>query len=147
MKPTKFSNHGLNRRIVLSTLAVLPTLVGLRPISARAQGQTDALPSWNDGATKKAITEFVSRVTVQGGSDFVPPAERVAVFDNDGTLVGGAAHVHPACLRARSRKGEAPRHPEWKDKQPFKAALERHEDPCRSGRQGSWSSSWRPMPA
>ena len=72
LKPNQFSASGLNRRALLSSLAVLPTLVGLRPISARAQGQTDALPSWNDGATKKAITDFVSRVTVQGGPDFVP---------------------------------------------------------------------------
>ena len=124
LKPTKFSNHGLNRRIVLSTLAVLPTLVGLRPISARAQGQTDALPSWNDGATKKAITEFVSRVTVQGGSDFVPPAERVAVFDNDGTLwLEQPMYVQLAFALDRV-KALASQHPEWKDKQPFKAVLE-----------------------
>ena len=124
MKPTKFSNHGLNRRIVLSTLAVLPTLVGLRPVSARAQGQTDALPSWNDGATKKAITEFVSRVTVQGGSDFVPPAERVAVFDNDGTLwLEQPMYVQLAFALDRV-KALAAQHPEWKDKQPFKAVLE-----------------------
>jgi phosphoserine phosphatase len=124
LKPTKFSNHGLNRRIVLSTLAVLPTLVGLRPISARAQGQTDALPSWNEGATKKAITDFVSRVTVQGGSDFVPPAERVAVFDNDGTLwLEQPMYVQLAFALDRV-KALAPLHPEWKDKQPFKAVLE-----------------------
>src|SRR5215203_191433 len=124
LKPSKFSNHGLNRRIVLSTLAVLPTLVGLRPISARAQGQTDALPSWNDGATKKAITEFVSRVTVQGGSDFVRPAERVAVFDNDGTLwLEQPMYVQLAFALDRV-KALASQHPEWKDKQPFKAVLE-----------------------
>src|SRR5215212_6376836 len=124
LKPTKFSNHGLNRRALLSTLAVLPTLVGLRPISARAQGQTDALPSWNDGATKKAITDFVSRVTVQGGSDFVPPAERVAVFDNDGTLwLEQPMYVQLAFALDRV-KALAAQHPEWKDKQPFKAVLE-----------------------
>jgi len=73
LKPNQHYHSGLNRRALLSTLAVLPTLVGLRLMSARTQGQTDALPSWNDGAPKKAITDFVSRVTVQGGSDFVPP--------------------------------------------------------------------------
>ncbi|MFL5128970.1 MAG: haloacid dehalogenase-like hydrolase, partial [Microvirga sp.] len=105
-------------------MAVLPTLVGLRPISARAQGQTDALPSWNEGATKKAITDFVSRVTVQGGSDFVPPAERVAVFDNDGTLwLEQPMYVQLAFALDRV-KALAPLHPEWKDKQPFKAVLE-----------------------
>ena len=56
LKPNQFYHYGLNRRALLSTLAVLPTLVGLGSISARAQGQTDALPSWNGGATKKAIT-------------------------------------------------------------------------------------------
>ncbi len=44
------------------------------------------LPSWNEGASKGAIVAFVARVTQQGGPDFVPPAERIAVFDNDGTL-------------------------------------------------------------
>ena len=84
MKPNRLPGLGLNRRALLSSLAVLPTLVELGSISARAQ--TDPLPSWNDGATKNAINEFVSRVTVQGGPDFVLPAERIAVFDNDGTL-------------------------------------------------------------
>ena len=51
-----------------------------------AFAQTDPLPSWTDGAVKKSITDFVARVTAQGGPDFVPPAERIATFDNDGTL-------------------------------------------------------------
>jgi len=46
----------------------------------------DALPSWNDGAAKKSVVEFVAKVTKEGGPDFVPPAERIAVFENDGTL-------------------------------------------------------------
>src|SRR5215203_4602934 len=124
LKPTKFSNHGLNRRILLSTLTVLPTLVGLRPLAARAQGQTDALPSWNDGPTKKAITDFVSRVTLQGGSDFVPPVERVAVFDNDGTLwIEQPMYVQLAFALDRV-KALTSQHPEWKDKLPFKKVLE-----------------------
>jgi G:T-mismatch repair DNA endonuclease (very short patch repair protein) len=52
----------------------------------QAQAQTDPLPSWNEGATKHAITDFVARVTRQGGPDFVPPDERIATFDNDGTF-------------------------------------------------------------
>ena len=51
-----------------------------------AQAQTDPLPSWNEGAAKKAITDFVARVTTQGSPDFVPVPERIATFDNDGTL-------------------------------------------------------------
>src|ERR1700750_2200201 len=54
--------------------------------AGHVRAQTDPLPSWNDGAAKKSITDFVTRVTTQGGADFVPPAERIATFDNDGTL-------------------------------------------------------------
>ena len=124
MKPNQLPGLGLNRRALLSSLAVLPTLIGLGSISARAQGQTDALPSWNDGATKNAINEFVSRVTVQGGPDFVLPAERIAVFDNDGTLwLEQPMYVQLAFALDRV-KALASQHPEWKDKQPFKAVLE-----------------------
>ena len=124
MKPNQLPGLGLNRRALLSSLAVLPTLVELGSISARAQGQTDPLPSWNDGATKKAITDFVARVTVQGGADFVPPAERIAVFDNDGTLwLEQPMYVQLAFALDRV-KALASQHPEWKDKQPFKAVLE-----------------------
>ena len=124
MKPNQLPGLGLNRRALLSSLAVLPTLVGLGSISARAQGQTDPLPSWNDGATKNAINEFVSRVTVQGGPDFVLPAERIAVFDNDGTLwLEQPMYVQLAFALDRV-KALASQHPEWKDKQPFKAVLE-----------------------
>ena len=124
MKPNQLPGLGLNRRALLSSLAVLPTLIGLGSISARAQGQTDPLPSWNDGATKNAINEFVSRVTVQGGPDFVLPAERIAVFDNDGTLwLEQPMYVQLAFALDRV-KALASQHPEWKDKQPFKAVLE-----------------------
>ena len=84
----------------------------------------DPLPSWNDGASKGAITEFVARVTQQGGSDFVPPAERIATFDNDGTLwVEHPMYVQMAFALDRV-KAMAPLHPEWKHTQPFKAALD-----------------------
>ena len=59
----------------------------------------DPLPSWTDGHAKRAILEFVDAVTDEAGPDHVPPAERIAVFDNDGTLWRGAAAVHPARLR------------------------------------------------
>jgi len=55
-------------------------------VSATALAAADPLPSWQDGATKTAIMEFVAKVTQEGGPDFVPPAERIATFDNDGTL-------------------------------------------------------------
>ena len=84
----------------------------------------DPLPSWNDGATKQAIVEFVARVTRQGGPDFVPPAERIATFDNDGTLWAEHPMYVQLAFALDRVKAMAPQHPEWKDKQPFKAALE-----------------------
>jgi phosphoserine phosphatase len=84
----------------------------------------DALPSWNDGASKSAIVEFVVRVTRQGGPDFVAPAERIAVFDNDGTLWSEQPVPVQVAFALDRVKTLAPQHPEWKDKQPFKAVIE-----------------------
>src|SRR5258708_37012289 len=71
-------------RRAMFALAALPMLL---PVSLLAQtAVTEPLPSWNDTATKKAIATFVERVTKQGSPDFAPPAERIATFDNDGTL-------------------------------------------------------------
>jgi phosphoserine phosphatase len=119
------SSNGINRRALVSTLATLPALIGsLRTTSALAQAGPDPLPSWNDGAAKKSITDFVARVTTQGGPDFVPVEQRIATFDNDGTLwVEQPMYVQLAFALERV-KAMAPLHPEWKDKQPFKAVLE-----------------------
>lgn len=72
------------RRPILSRMLATLVLAGSTAISAAAQ--SDPLPSWNEGATKKAIVEFVKATTTQGSPTFVPPAERVATFDQDGTL-------------------------------------------------------------
>jgi phosphoserine phosphatase len=84
----------------------------------------DALPSWNDGASKSAIVEFVARITRRGGPDFVPPAERIATFDNDGTLWSEQPGPVQLAFALDRVKALAAQHPEWKDKQPFEAALE-----------------------
>ncbi|HTF74000.1 MAG TPA: HAD family hydrolase [Bradyrhizobium sp.] len=114
----------LDRRILLSLLAMLPVLsASLRSTSAVAQAQRDPLPSWNEGATKASILDFVARVTTQGPF-FVPAEQRIAPFDNDGTLwVEQPMYVQLAFALDRV-KAMAPLHPEWKDKQPFKAVLE-----------------------
>ncbi|MGO8976294.1 MAG: HAD family hydrolase [Beijerinckiaceae bacterium] len=122
----KLPSKGMNRRALLSALAVLPMSGSLLPISARAQtgAAGAALPSWNDGATKRAILNFVAAVTREGSPDYVPPAERIATFDNDGTLwVEHPMHTQLAFALDRV-KALAPLHPEWKNMQPFKAALE-----------------------
>jgi phosphoserine phosphatase len=86
--------------------------------------RADVLPSWSDGPAKQAITTFVTDVTNVSGRDFVPPAQRIAVFDNDGTLwVEQPMYTQLAFVLDRL-KALAPDHPEWKDQQPFKAALE-----------------------
>ena len=84
----------------------------------------DPLPSWNDGEAKGAILEFVTRVTREGSPDFVPVAERVATFDNDGTLWGEQPIYVQVAFALDRVKTMAPTHPEWKQKQPFKGVLE-----------------------
>ncbi|NNH58570.1 haloacid dehalogenase-like hydrolase [Rhizobium laguerreae] len=89
-----------------------------------AFSQSDPLPSWNDTASKVAIVSFVEKVTGQGSPDFVPETERIAVFDNDGTLwVEHPMYVQLAFALDRV-KTLAPQHPEWKETQPFKAVLD-----------------------
>ena len=102
----------------LGALALVATWISV------AVAQTDPLPSWNDGPAKQAIVAFVTDVTREGSPDFVPPAERIATFDNDGTLwIEQPIYVQFAYALDRV-KALAPQHPEWKDTQPFKAVLE-----------------------
>lgn len=84
----------------------------------------DPLPSWNDGKSKQSILDFVAKVTKEGGRDFVPVAERIATFDNDGTLWCEMPIPVQLFFAVDRVKALAPKHPEWKEKQPFKAALE-----------------------
>ncbi|MDT3686354.1 MAG: HAD family hydrolase [Pseudorhodoplanes sp.] len=86
--------------------------------------QTDPLPSWNDGATKKAIIDFVARVTREGNMGYVPPEARIAAFDNDGTLWCEQPFYFQMAFAFDRIRAMAPRHPEWKTQQPFKALLE-----------------------
>jgi phosphoserine phosphatase len=88
-----------------------------------ALAQADPLPSWNDGAAKSAITEFVARVTAEGGSDYIVPAERIAVFDNDGTLWSEQPLYFQFAFAMDRVKAMAPEHPEWKDAEPFRSIL------------------------
>jgi phosphoglycolate phosphatase-like HAD superfamily hydrolase len=95
-------------------------LLGLAASIANA---ADVLPSWNEGASKRAVMDFVKAVTTKGGKDFVAPAQRIAVFDNDGTL-WAEQPLYFQFLYAMDRvKALAPRHPEWKDKEPYASLL------------------------
>jgi hypothetical protein len=115
-----FATHGFLRLMRELALAVTAALV----IAAPARAQTDPLPSWNDTAPKAAIVAFVEKVTKEGSADFVPEPERIAVFDNDGTLWVEQPMYTQLAFALDRVKAEAAAHPEWKDTQPFKAVLE-----------------------
>ncbi|MBN8459072.1 MAG: haloacid dehalogenase-like hydrolase [Verrucomicrobia bacterium] len=83
----------------------------------------DPLPSWNDTAPKQALTAFVDRVTKEGTADFVPVPERIAVFDNDGTLWSEQPMYFQAFFIFDRIKALAPQHPEWKNQEPFASVL------------------------
>ena len=92
-------------------------------IGAAAQA-ADPLPSWNDGRAKQAIIAFVDEVTKEGGAGFVAPAERIATFDNDGTLWSEQPMYFQLFFAMDRVKALASQHPEWKTTQPFQAVLE-----------------------
>ena len=86
--------------------------------------QGDPLPSWNDGQHKQSILNFVAAVTKEGSSDFVPVPQRIATFDNDGTLWCEQPMYVQLAFALERVTAMAPMHPEWKTKQPFKAVLD-----------------------
>jgi phosphoglycolate phosphatase-like HAD superfamily hydrolase len=104
-------------------LAPLTALCLVLP-SAALLAEQDPLPSWNDTAPKRAVVAFVERVTRPGSAEFVPPPERIATFDNDGTL-WAEQPVYVQLLFAIDRvEALAAQHPEWRTQQPFAAVLE-----------------------
>ena len=92
--------------------------------SIRADAQADPLPSWNHGSVRESIVRFVDLVTKDGGEGYVPPEERIAVFDNDGTLWAEKPISVQLAFALDRVKALAPEHLEWKEEQPFKAVLE-----------------------
>ena len=83
----------------------------------------DPLPSWNEGPARKAVLDFVRDATTPGGPGFVPPDERIAVFDNDGTLWCEQPIYTQVRFAFDRVKALAPGHPEWKEKEPFRSIL------------------------
>ena len=112
----------VDRRAVLASMLASTAAVPFVAGSAWAQG--DPLPSWNDGPPKQAILSFVSAVTREGSPDFVPAPERIATFDNDGTLWCEQPMYVQLAFALDRVKALSNQHPEWKEKQLFKAVLE-----------------------
>jgi phosphoglycolate phosphatase-like HAD superfamily hydrolase len=124
----KFTDYGLQLFIAVC--------LGLFAVKAVAS-DSPVLPSWNDNASRQNIIEFVEAVTTKSSPDYVPAAERIAVFDNDGTL-WSEKPVYFQLLFAIDRvKALAEKHPEWKTTQPFKAVLDNDMDAlANSGEKG-----------
>ncbi len=113
-------SRALNRGGWVALLAAVTLLASAGMVRA----QNDPLPAWSEGASKAALLDFVKRVTTPGGPDFVPPAERIATFDNDGTLWSEQPMYFQFVFAMDRVKALAPKHPEWREKQPFKAVLD-----------------------
>ncbi len=106
-------------RIARLSLAI----AGLALVASSATAQTDPLPSWKAGPSKQAILKFVADVTKDGAPGFVPVAERIAVFDNDGTLWSEQPLYFQLAFALERVKATASQHPEWKTQEPFKTLL------------------------
>ena len=109
-------------RTTLRTVVVVLALV-VACVFATAAYAADPLPSWNDGKAKQSIVAFVEKVTTPGSPDFVPVPERIAVFDNDGTLWCEQPMPVQVQFALDRVKALAPQHPEWKDKEPFASLM------------------------
>ena len=108
----------MNNQNLLAT-----ALVGVLAFTAAISHAADPLPSWNNGKARQSIVDFVEKVTKPGSPDFVPAAERIATFDNDGTLWAEQPMYFQILFAFDRVKVLAPQHPEWKDKEPFASLL------------------------
>ena len=124
---------------------IAAALVCALAFTATIARAAESLPSWNDGPAKKAIVEFVAKVTKEGTSDFVPPAERIATFDNDGTLWCEQPVPVQLFFALDRVKALAPQHPEWKDKEPFASLLKGDLKGALAGgeKNTNWESGYR----
>jgi phosphoglycolate phosphatase-like HAD superfamily hydrolase len=110
-----------SRRTLLAAFAGFALCVWcMAPVKAEA---ADPLPSWNDGPTKQSIIDFVTRVTKQGGPDYVAPPERIATIDNDGTLWVEQPIYTQFAFAIDEVKAQSNKHPEWKTQEPFASIL------------------------
>lgn len=105
--------------------ALSALLLAALPCVAAAQTRGDPLPSWRDGATKRAILDFLRATTTAGSADFVAPAERLAVFDNDGTLWVEQPIYTQLTFAFDRVRALAPQHPEWATEEPFRSLVAR----------------------
>jgi phosphoserine phosphatase len=125
-------------RKVLGAFAGSMLFAAVGTIYADANAQTSVLPSWNDGPSKQAIVSFVNKVTDKSGTSYVPPEDRIATFDQDGTL--WVEHpLYAQAVFALTRVHElAPQHPEWRLHEPFKAVLTNDRETMAKFSESDW---------
>jgi hypothetical protein len=139
-----FPGLRLSRRTLFAAL-LAPALV---PQSVSAETGADPLPSWNDGNTKQSIIRFVERVTASGGADFVPQEQRIATFDNDGTLWCEQPFYFQLAFAFDELKRIAPKHRSGKPSNPSRPCSTRTRPRSpRPARKGYSRSSWRHIAA
>jgi len=114
--------------VSMRTRSVFCAVLLLFAVSRDSLAQTDPLPSWNDTAPKQTILKFVAETTKEGSPSFVPPAERIATFDNDGTLWAEQPLYFQFLFGIDRIKALAPKHPDWKTTEPYKSVLEGHPE-------------------
>jgi hypothetical protein len=110
-------------KVLNLAVLMMAALTSLALAAEPATSKADPLASWNEGSAKKAIVEFVAKATKKGSPDFVPPAERIAVFDHDGTLWAEKPLPVQAFFALDRVKALAPQHPEWQTQEPFASLL------------------------
>jgi phosphoglycolate phosphatase-like HAD superfamily hydrolase len=110
-------------RAIRTEIVAVAVLVCALAVTAATAQTADPLPSWNDGKNKQSIVDFVARVTKAGSPDFVPESQRIATFDNDGTLWAEQPLYFQFLFALDRVKALAPQHPEWKTKEPFASLL------------------------
>jgi phosphoserine phosphatase len=132
------NNHSMATVSKGAAAALVAATLGWWAIAAAAQS-ADPLPSWNDGPARQAIVEFVDAVTTEGGADFVPLEDRIATFDQDGTL--WVEHpLYSQGMFALDRVVElAPEHPEWKTQEQFKSVLTGDREAMAKFTEGDWA--------
>jgi len=123
----KKTHHIAQLGVLNLFLAVAASLCFAPPIFAQPV-QADPLPSWNDTAAKQAIVEFVRTTTDKASPQFVPPEARIATFDNDGTLWVEQPMYTQVTFALDRIAALAPKHPKWKEQEPFKAILSRDRE-------------------
>src|SRR5580658_5614000 len=121
MKTDIHAAHSIVRRTRLHCFVGLACVFTLAGLWNTTPSVAESLVSWNDGAPKEAIIKFVTDVTTPGASTFVPPEDRIAVFDNDGTLWAEQPLYFQFIFMIDQLKSAAPQHPEWKKNPAFRA--------------------------